>query len=253
MNMPYPDGHHPVMFLEAELRKFGADVQFLRSVETCNLWGLRVNGKLFVWLIDNRWSHERQMEDPAASEMLKRGALVCHAQKRDCERVGGKWLPLAATPGYFPMDVTKEVEVAFVGYIRDGARAGILSDVASRYRVSIGQGVFGEAANRMYAEAYCGLNVPTRYGELEAYDFPMRGLEIPATGVPLVTNFLPELEDMGLRDGVNCVLYRSASDVCPAIQRALTAADRIGAAGLQWVSAAHTYVHRAQTVLEWLT
>jgi len=79
----YPDLHHPCYFLEDALTKLGADARVVRDETTLGCWGLLVNGKLMVWLIDNRHPHEALTEDPAAKHLLERGVLVCHAQKPD--------------------------------------------------------------------------------------------------------------------------------------------------------------------------
>ena len=252
--MFYPDRHHPVFFLEDELRKAGAEVEFNhRDARTLGCWGLIVNGTPLVWLIDNRWPHEAEKEDPAAAELLKRGALVCCAQKRDAVRVGGRWLPLAASPEYLeptpPMPVV--YDATFVGYIRDNGRGKLLSLLASHYITCIQQGVFGVSAVTAYQQARCGVNVPTRFGEELAYDIPMRVFEIAATGTPLVTNYLPELAELGFVDAQTCFTYRDDSGLLKAINKVI-ATEGIGAAGRALVLERHTYVHRARQVLDWL-
>src|SRR5260221_13131475 len=93
----YPNRHHPCYFLEDALTALGAEAKVIRDVRTDGCWGLVIDDKTMVWLIDNRHAHEALTEDSAAADLLARGVLVCHAQKPDAERVGGKWLPLAGT------------------------------------------------------------------------------------------------------------------------------------------------------------
>ena len=249
----YPDRHHPCYFLEDALRELGAEAQVIRNADTLNCWGLTVNEKRMIWLVDNRWPHERVTEDPAARELMQRGVLVCHAQKPDAARVGGYWLPLAATPGYQPLTAPKRFDVAFVGYIRDDNRAAVLSDVASRFSLSLAKGVFGLNAVRTYCEARVGLNVPTRYGDPNAYDSAnMRCFEVLATGIPLVTAREDYLLELGIIAGQTAALYENAGHVLEAVEYALDNADRLGAAGRQLVAERHTYQQRAQTVLGWL-
>jgi hypothetical protein len=240
-----------VFFLEDALHDLGASVLFARDERTLGCWGLIVNGKTMVYLIDNRHPHEAAKEDPAAKELLARGALVCHAQKRDAERVGGKWLPLAVSPGYSFKPATAQWDVAFVGMIRDAQRAVILTDVASRYSLCVGENVFGENAVQMYREARAGLNIPTGYGTPQCYDINMRVLEILATGTPLVTNWLPELAALGLVDGETCVTYRKPQDILTAIELAKLRPE-IGFKGKRLAEEKHTYRHRAEQVLQWL-
>lgn len=257
-NMSYPNEHHPIFFLRNSLRELGASAEFNnRDERTLGCWGLIINGKPFAYLIDNRLDHEKVKEDPAARELLSRGVLVCHAQRPDYERVGGKWLPLAASPGYvnpWRADVyndwklVEKMDVGFVGYVRDFVRASILADVGAKYALNLAQGVFGQAAVDTYCQSKVGLNVPTRYTDPTAYDIPMRVTEIAACGVPLVTNYLPELEEIGFIDGINCITYHSPNEVCDAIRRAIDN-PQIGSAGLQLIQERHTYEIRAKEVL----
>lgn len=250
----YPPKHHPVFMLADALTEIGAEAVFNnRDERTLGTWGLIVNGKPVSWLIDNRWPHEAEKEDPAAKELLTCGALVCCAQKRDAERVGAMWLPLAATPEYLE-DIPprpRVYEASFVGYVRDGGRGHALSLVASRYVTLVEQGVFGQSAVIAYREAKCGVNIPTHYGDPLAYDVNMRVFEIAATGIPLVTNCLPELEALGFINNQTCFTYCNQNGVLGAIERAHHN-PQAGQAGRELVLARHTYVHRAKQVLEWL-
>lgn len=255
--MHYPERHHPVFFLQDALAAKGAAVEFARDARTEGCWGLIVNGKPMVWLIDNRWPHERQHEDPAAARLLERGAMVCCAQLKDAERVGGRWLPLAATPGYqMPAKpVATPFDVAFVGYVRDAARARLLADIRSRFTVSLGQGLFGDEALRIYYGARCSVNIPTRYGDENAYDVPMRVFEAAATGTSLITNTLQDLSLLGFRNGTHCLEYDSPETLLQCVH--ILVSDRgvaldMGLQAAALIAAKHTYAHRATQVLEWL-
>lgn len=252
--MYYPDKHHPCFFLIDALNELGAQAEFNnRDERTLGTWGLIVNGKPVAYLIDNRWPHEAEKEDPAAKELMARGALVCCAQKRDAERVGAKWLPLAVTPEYLEStpDMPVIYDAAFTGYIRDEGRGQLLSLLASHYVTCIQQGVFGQAAVSAYKQARCGVNVPTQYGSPLAYDIPMRVTEIAATGVPLVTNALPELAELGFLDAQTCFTYEHSGDLLNAVKKAIHAPN-VGIAGRKLILERHTYAHRAKTILEWL-
>lgn len=249
MNFSYPDRHHPVYFLMDALEALGADVTFHRDSETQGCWGLSVNGKLMVWFIDDRWPHERKEQELA--DLKAHGVLICNAQKPDADRTGGHWLPLAATPGFYPKPMKKLFDVGFVGYMRDEARLSMLSNVASRYTVSFIQGVFGEAALDTYCQSRVALNVPTRYGHPLAYDINMRVLECLATGIPTVTNALDDLGALGIVDGETAITYATPDAVFDAIQNALEHPE-VGEAGAALIQERHTYTHRAKQVLEWL-
>lgn len=255
----YPEGHHPVFFLISALRELGADVEFVKNDSTLNCWGAKINDKLFVYLIDNRLLGERVKEDPAAIELQKRGVLVCHAQKQDMERVGGKWLPLAATPGYRtpPKPVEKLYDVCFVGYVRDHGRQAVLAHVARHYKLCVMQGVFGDEAVSLYWQSKVALNVPTNYGALDAYDSAnMRLFEAMATGTPVCTSYEPYLKELGIEDRKpEVVLYTSPDYIIDGIAKRLEHPEALTTAGLnnaKLVQDRHTYAHRAKQVLEWL-
>lgn len=255
----YPEQHHPVFFLRDALEMLGADASFNhRDGQTEGCWGLIVNGKPVVWLIDNRWPHEREKEDPAARKLQDRGALVMCAQKPDAERIGSKWLPLAVTPGYRPpLDPTPKLyDVGFVGYIRDEQRLAVLKNLSRHFTVANANGVFGNDAVRIYWDSKVGINIPTRYGDPLAYDSAnMRCFEILATGTPLVTPYEPYLDELGIVPYSHCMAYHNADELIDHIAWLIKKSDEgddWGEAGVKLVAERHTYMHRAKQVLEWL-
>lgn len=248
----YPERHHPVFFLVDALTALGAQVEFARDERTDGLWGFILNGVPVAWLIDNRWEHERLNEDPAAERLKAKGGVVYCAQKRDAERIGGRWLPIAATPGYRPIPCEKKHEVAFIGYVRDAARSAVLTDIAAHYTLALGLTVFGDDAVRLYCEAKVGVNVPTRCFDPLAYDINMRVTEIAATGTVLLTNDLPELAELGFIDGETCMTYVDTDELLDKLNLAMANPDlrnAIGRRGLALVNERHTYAHRAEQVL----
>jgi hypothetical protein len=250
MNLTYPDKHHPVYFLQTALEQLGASVQFHRDNLTHNYWGLMVNGKGMVWLIDNRWPHERN--DQAIVDLKREGVLICNAQKPDAERTGGQWLPLAATPGFYPKDMPMLFDVGFVGYVRDSARMVMLNNLASRYTVNYAFGVFGETALDTYCQSRTAVNIPTQYGHPLAYDSAnMRLFEMALTGSVPITPYESYLPELGFTDGVNVCWYKTPDAIFAAVDQALTHPE-IGQAAIALIQERHTYAHRAQQVLEWL-
>ncbi len=259
MTNSYPDRHHPVFFLQDALLALGAEAIFNhRDERTAGCWGLMINDQPFVWLIDNRHPHEAIHEDPAAQELLARGALVCCAQKPDAERIGARWLPLAITPGYQVPEhkIAKCCDVAFIGYIRDEPRMQMLAHVMRHFSLCVQQGLFGAEAVSAYQSARVGLNVPTGYGSPASYDSAnMRCFEILATGTPLLTSHEDYLPDLGLVDGETCLTYHDADEMIEQIRKALADPDwagRIGQAGARLAEGRHRYEARARQVITWL-
>lgn len=253
----YPPGYHCSVFLCKALQELGADVKF-DDERLLKCEGMVVNGKPMAWLLDNRIPGNRAWQDPAAREMLKRGdVLVCHCQRTDAQRVGGYWLPLAVTPGYDrPTEPVDELcDVAFVGYLNDTERSTAMAQLAKVVELRTEQGVFGADAVRVYQQARVGFNMPSLYGTEFATDINMRVLEIMATGTPLVTNWLPDLDALGIRSGINCLTYQGIGDAERQIKillkdRALATALAENAYNL--MMSRHTYKARAEQVLRWI-
>jgi hypothetical protein len=264
----YPDHHHPVYFLISALQAIGIRADFARDDRTAGCWGMvfpDFDNRVLIWLIDNRIPHEQAKEDPAARYLLDNGnAIVCHAQKPDADRVGGHWLPLAASPGFEPVKVAKTSDVAFVGYVRDDGRARLLADVGVKFKLSVNQGVFGKQANESYCSAKVGLNIVSHVGHPYAYDsWNMRSPEIMACGIPLVLEYQQYLPFIGVIDPVNCATYdlpgslfeRAGLEINPLFEAIQFAIDHpyLGEAGYELAQKKHTYAHRARQVEQWLT
>ena len=258
MNQFYPPKHHPIFFLQDALKVEGVVASFHRDEKSKGLWGLDVNGRMCVWLIDIRWPHEKAAHESNIRALQEEGALVMCAQKPDAEYFDCEWFPLAASPEYYapkkrPAPLT---DLAMVGYVRDKGREQLLLDLNNQFTISIAQGVFGNEAVETYHQAKLGINIPTRYQDLNAYDSAnMRCFEILATGTVLITSYEDYLVELGLIAGVNCFTYTSPQDCIAVVRQALDRdnLDTIGKNAVDLISDNHTYQHRAKQVLEWLS
>lgn len=256
----YPDRWHVCYFLSDALTAIGVRNDVIRDERTLNCWGFvfpDFDNRVMVWLIDNRLPNEQIKEDPAAKDLLARGAIVAHAQKPDMNRVGGVWLPIAASPGFYPVDMVKTATAAFVGYIQDEGRARLLSDIGARHTLTLAQNVFGKRAVETYCSALCGVNIVSHYGQPFAIDSAnMRLFEVMACGVPLVTEFQSYLNDLGLIPGHNVLLYRDNNSLIECLDFVVKNPEyavEVGDAGRQLILDRHLYSHRAETVKSWLS
>lgn len=87
-----------------------------------------------------------------------------------------------------------------------------------------------------------------------ANDVNYRSFETIGCGVPLVTNFNPQYEELGFKDGVNCMMYRSDDEMISKTSRLLANEDfrqSVARAGLQ-MSQQHTYDVRARFLLQFM-
>jgi len=143
-----------------------------------------------------------------------------------------------------------------VGFVRDAGRQAVLAHVARHFKLLVMQGVFGDEAVSAYWSAKVGLNVPTGYGQPDAYDSAnMRCFEILATGTPLVTTSEKYLDELGFSWSTNYLGYIDADNLITQLEHLLNntkTLDIIGKTGANLAQERHTYEHRAKQVLEWL-
>lgn len=251
----YPDGYHVLVFLANALKAKGATVKFddphLRNCE-----GLVVNGVPVVWLLDNRIPANHWQNDVAREMLLSGDVLVCHCQKSDAERVGGRWLPIATTPRFAPVSREKVADFGFVGYLHDPSRARIIQSLGRTFHGQIASGIFYEDAAQVYQSSHIGVNVTALYGSPWATDINMRTFEIMACGVPLITPYNPALYELGIRDGVNCLTYRDEIELFTMVQTLLADAhlgQALARNALTLIQHRHQYSHRADQLLDWIT
>lgn len=250
----YPDGHHPTVFVKDALEALGHSVVWDdQRLQGCE--GFAVDDVPVAWLLDNRVPANRARQDPAAKSMLQSGeVVVCHCQLEDANRVGGFWLPLAATPRYAPPEkpVKQSYDVAFVGYLNDFERAGVMARLRQKLSLNTASRVFYEEAAAVYHAARVGLNVPAMYGTGIDYDVNMRVFEIMACGLPLVTNENKALGNLGIFSGVNCLTYTDEEDLIRQVKLLLAdpaMGQEMARRGLDLVRRRHTYEQRAKDLL----
>ena len=164
-----------------------------------------------------------------------------------------EWLPLACDP-----DIHRPIagelkchDVAFVGNIIGHERQRLLEQLSQRYPSSwFGQALFDELS-RMYSRAHVGFNCSV------ADDLNMRLFEIPACGIPLITN---HIEENGLDElfeaGRHLLTFRTDDELYAQIDRLLhdeAYADKMATEGHLHVLQNHTYRHRMVQLLQTVT
>lgn len=160
------------------------------------------------------------------------------------------WLPLACDPDIHRPLIGEEKchDVAFVGHFVGFERPRLLEQLMGRYPTSwFGQALFDDMA-RMYSRARVGFNCSL------ADDLNMRLFEIPACGLPLVTN---AIDGNGLDElfetGRHLLTYRTPAELFEQVDRLLSdrrLAERIAREGLSEVRLRHTYDLRMRQVLQ---
>jgi hypothetical protein len=222
-------------------------------------------GKTMMWFIDSRHNCDSARRQPGddnnARKIMKGGGWVFQAQKRDwarCVRLGlmqSSWLPLAAdTEVWRPyLDEKMTFDVAFGGNVWDGTRRAILDDIAKTYSLLEVRGTPEELA-RAYSRARIGFNVSSFYGTDVDYDTNMRVFEVLSCGRPLLTNYQPEMDELGMQTHYNCVTFRDRDEVMSILDVLLKWDDvelvELGVLGRELVFGGHTYVHRMKEALD---
>lgn len=222
--------------------------------------------KSAMWFIDSRHNNnpERRKpdDDTNAKTLAAGGGWVFQAQYKDWERMvndigvfRSTWLPLGADPDVWkPYDTPKIYNVGFGGNIWDGVRREVLEQISKRWSLGQFTGT-PEALALGYSACEVGFNISSFYGSPVDYDINMRVFEVMSCGIPLITNYLPELQDLGIYEYV--LVYRNQGEILPTIERALASPDSwledLGDSARQLIIDCHTYKHRMEEALDILT
>lgn len=202
-----------------------------------------------AWAIDTHMNLER------CARRFGNAETVFAAQKNgavDLAQCLGRpvhWLPLACDPElHRPVSGEKKhYDLGFVGYVVGERRQELLDRLIQRYPQSwTGQAFFDEMA-RKYSQARVGFNCSV------ADDLNMRLFEIPACGLPLVTNHISGngLEELFELDR-HILTYRDTEELYEHIDRLLSdqrLADRLARETLAHVRSRHTYSIRMEQLL----
>lgn len=224
------------------------------------------------WFIDYRHNkhrppHERQPNDEANAKLIQSlGGWVFQAQMQDVTDcwAGGiskcSWLPLAADPDVWLDHSGDETvyDVAFIGNVWDPVRAGALQSIYTsglKFAYNTGGHIWKQAAAEYIGAAKMGFNISTFYGTPYAYDVNMRVFETLCCGVPLVTNWVPDLEKF-FPEGTEFVrTFMGEHQVLPTIKAALNDEVFLNSrkAAREWVLLNGTYDLRATQIQEALS
>lgn len=182
-------------------------------------------------------------------EFAKHFTRVYSAQRGDV----GEWLPVACDPETHTPDAGIEPthDVVFVGHLYEQSawyqkRRMLLRALAQRYDLAVIEGAYGKDMANAHATGRVVFNVST-LGDLN-----MRVFEGMCSGRPLVTD---EVDSLPFRDGTDLYTYYNEAQLYGAIDELLKTpswAAYVGETGREAVLAAHTYDHRARTMLEGL-
>ncbi len=271
----YPEGYEPRLWLAKKCLELGGidtidyDLphitgEWFKDRDDLPEWvvksnpGFVLNGIPIIWLMDNRMPYLEWQNDMARYAKERTNAMLLCMQKADAIKQGFKWLPLAATPGYKPIENADppSYDIGFVGGLSEhDPRTMLLQRLQQDYSCNFQSGVFDEKAIDVYHSARIGVNATAHYGSQFAYDINMRVFEIPACNRLLVTPRVPGMTSLGFRNGVNCLMYQDGVELLYALDIALAnenMRNELAEAGHLLVMEKHTYKQRAEQLLGWL-
>jgi len=135
----------------------------------------------------------------------------------------------------------------FVGHLGDPGRVAFLDGLFKALpNWHLGTGVFFERAADLFHLAKITLNHSIR-GELN-----MRTFEALAARSFMLTDYQDGMDELGLKDGVHCAIYRSPEEAIEKARYYLArdgVREAIAEAGWKWCLAGHTYWHRARNAV----
>jgi len=254
-------GHEAQIITQAEFYADHPDVDLFFGVDSAG--GLDFPEKHFprvaMWFIDSRRNCTLRSpgDDEVAKKIADAGGWVFQAQKRDWTRclyahdvVRGSWLPLGADVDIWkPYDLAQEFDVGFCGNIWDEERRQMLDSIKQSGLTLNHIVEMPEVAASELSRCRTGFNISSFFGSDIAFDVNMRVFEVLSCGLPLVTNALPELQEVGLLHGHNCYTYHTQAEALLHLHTLVGAPKmqkEIGDRGRKLILDGHTYLHRMQ-------
>ena len=202
------------------------------------------------WIIDTHIDFERSLRHFGDSDFLFAAQKDGAAQLSSTLGRSVEWLPLACDPAWHRQieGEMRQFDVVFVGNQVGDRRVNLLNHLSQSYPQHwFGSAYFDDMA-RMYSRGKTGFNCSV------ANDLNMRLFEVPACGLPLITN---HIEDNGLEElfdiGRHLLTYRSAGELEDCIRRLLadeSLRSQLTDAGRNHVYTHHTYDQRMMRLLD---
>jgi spore maturation protein CgeB len=156
------------------------------------------------------------------------------------------WFPNSFDERYFkPLNINKTKNIIFIGnVINRGELINYMKNKFNmKYFIKTGQDMIN-LINK----------TKINFNKSISCDVNYRNFETIACGTCLLTNYLPELEELGFKNKINCLMYKNINDIDNIIKYAFTDDNYITIAknGLD-LSINHTYTIRVKQLISNLT
>ena len=203
------------------------------------------------WVSDMHWS--QQAKDFRIAKAKEFDVVCCNhphqvqwmKQELDPDRVF--WVPFAVHPPAYPYEqAIKKYDLCFIGHLNTMRRIEALDAMFKAFPSSFYGRKFFEKAARVYQESKICFN------ECVAKDVNMRSFEIMGSGGFLLTERCDGMM-MLFQDGKHCVMFDTIEEAIEKAKYYIEHDDEreaIAKAGYEEVMARHTYLHRAQQLLQ---
>lgn len=197
------------------------------------------------WHSDTHLGYQWRLEKARKTQFN----FVCQKRAQEDFKKDGVesiWMPHAVEPQAYPhIPSIKKFDVGFVGHINSPNRIEALDTLFKAIpNFYYGQRLFEEAA-----EKYCQSKVVFNISIKD--DINMRCFEALSTKSFLLTNWIPTLGEI-FKDGTHLVTYKTMDEAIDKARYYIehdAEREAIAQAGFDEVRAKHTFVHRAEQVL----
>jgi len=197
------------------------------------------NPKKFLWSIDAHCTGIQRFIDTyrQGNYDLILQAILDFVDERSA------WLPVCYDEALVFPKSEKTTFIGFCGSILN--RKQLLDFLSNKYGLKQDIRVLGEEMVKTVSSYHVHFNINL------ANDINYRSYETIACETMLLTNYNPQYEMLGFKDGVNCMMYKNVEELCQKIDLCrddLDLVKKISSAGYH-LAKQHTYRQRAEKIV----
>lgn len=232
--------------------KFDLHVAVDWSEDTLGYWKFVEPRPLVYWMSDSHMGTGAQKYRYEKAARCDRVYCLRWDDPERLKKIGieAKWMPAAAEPVFWhPRDIQPTYDLIHYGNVGlDPRRQDFLEEMFKAFPNFnlTWRGKYLHEASEFVASGKVSLN----YTQSDSTN--LRVFETMANAGCLLTNRTTDLEFLGLKDGVHCMIYdtiEEAKDKCSQLLNDEELRWNIGQRARQWVLDGHTFMHRAYDIV----